>query len=263
MAQPSEPVTLFYKESGQGLPVVLLHGFPFDQCIWQAQRDVLSDTFRVITPDLRGHGQSPAPDGTYYMDVLAGDVIALLDSLGIERAVWVGHSMGGYVVMAALRTAPERVMGVGLVATHPYADTAEKRLQRLKSATLALNEGAASLALGMMSILFAPAVNRKSLMAQGIYHVMVHTPPVGIAGALRGMAERPDSLKTLCDASVPVAIMAGEDDQIVTPETSRQVARTIPASLVFIADAGHMPMVEQPGATTSALRTFLTSLDAR
>lgn len=250
-------------ERGSGLPVVLLHGFPFSGAIWQAQLDALSADYRVIVPDLRGHGHSPAPAGTYGMDLMARDVLALLDALGIKRAVWAGHSMGGYVTMAALRIAPERVIGAAFVATHPHADSPEKRMQRLQSAQIALQNGAGETANSMMGVLFAPGLDRRSETAQQVYRIMGSTLAEGVAGALRGMADRPSSVATLQAMTQPALVIAGEDDLIVGPDAAREMAGLVPqAKLVVISQAGHMVMVEQPAATTAALREFLTRVTA-
>ncbi len=258
----ADTIRLHYAERGRGRPVLLIHGFPFDHTIWAAQAAALSDSFRVITPDLRGHGQTPAPEGTYRMDLLAEDVLALQDHLGLDRAVWVGHSMGGYVTMAALRAAPDRIAGVGLVATHPHADPPEKRIQRNQSAETALEQGVADLALSMMGVLFAPEVDRQGTMAQGVYTTMIHTDPFGVAGAQRGMAERPDSVETLREISVPALVVAGIQDKIVALDVAQGMAGLIPgAHMVMIEGAGHMPMLEQPEATTAALRRFLEPLE--
>lgn len=258
MSDSVNTVDLYYEEHGQGLPVVLLHGFPFNHTIWQAQQAALSDAARVIAPDLRGHGQSPAPEGEYAMDLMASDVLALLDRLDVPRAVWVGHSLGGYIVMAALRLAPERIAGVGLVATQPLADGEEKRIQRRESAELALENGSADTAFSMMSQIFAPGIDGTSPLAQSVYDIMVNTPPTGIAGAQRGMAQRPDSSDTLRGLSVPAVIVAGVDDKIVERDTTRAMAALIPGvQLVEVEGAGHMPMLEQPEQTTGALRSLI------
>jgi 3-oxoadipate enol-lactonase len=260
----SGTVQLFFETRGQGLPVVLLHGFPFDHTIWAAQAEALSDSFRIITPDLRGHGQSPIPDESYSLDLMAQDIGALLDDLSIPRAVWVGHSMGGYITMAALRQFPERIAGIGLVATHPHADTDDKRIERIKSAEAALQSGPGDLALSMMGVLFAPSVDRKSDMAQTVYRIMLHTAPAGVAGTLRAMADRPDSVDTLRNVNVPAVVIAGVQDQIVKLDVAQAMAGLIPhAHMIAVDNAGHMPMIEQPDATTLALRRFLETVDAR
>ena len=258
MSESVNTVNLYYEERGQGLPVVLLHGFPYNHTIWQAQQAALSDVARVITPDLRGHGQSPAPEGEYTMDLMASDVLALLNRLDVPRAVWVGHSMGGYILMAALRMAPERIAGVGLVATHPLADPGDKRVQRRESANLAMENGSTDTAFSMMSQIFAPDVDGTSPLAQSVYDIMINTPPAGIAGAQRGMALRPDSSDTLRELSVPAVVVAGVEDKIIELDTSRAMAALIPGvQMVEVNNAGHMPMLEQPDLTTDALRSLV------
>ncbi|MBN1681667.1 MAG: alpha/beta fold hydrolase [Anaerolineae bacterium] len=251
-------VKLVAEERGQGTPLVLLHGFPFDHRIWQAQVEALSDICRVITPDLRGHGSSPFPDGVYDMDTMAQDVLALLDRLDVRRAIWAGHSMGGYVLMAALRLAPERIMGAAFVATHPLPDSDAKRAQRLDDATEAIRLGSTRIVCGMLDKLFAPSVSATPALAQKTVDIMVNTSPVGVAGALRGMAGRPDSTGTLRSMTVPAVVVVGAEDQIVSLDVARNMADTIPgATLVIVPGAGHMLMLEQPDATTDALRPFI------
>jgi 3-oxoadipate enol-lactonase len=102
----TDPVQLSFVEYGSGTPVLLVHGFPLDHTIWGEQINDLQNICRVIAPDLRGHGKSPAPEGAYSVDVMAKDLMALLDRIGVQKAIWVGHSMGGYITMAAQRFAP-------------------------------------------------------------------------------------------------------------------------------------------------------------
>jgi 3-oxoadipate enol-lactonase len=255
----ADTVKLHYVERGAGFPVVLIHGFPFDHRIWEEQAEALSESYRVITPDLRGHGKSPVPEGVYNMDLMARDVFALLDDLGIKRAVWAGHSMGGYITMAALRLAPERIAGVAFVATHPHADSDEKRVGRLETAEKVLAEGSQVMVDAMRSDIFAPEFGTDSDTAEAVYNIMRATSPVGIAGALRGMAERPASVETLRKISVPAVVIAGEDDQIVALDVAKEMVTDMGpnASFVGIPGAGHMLMIEQPAATTLAFQTFL------
>ena len=121
------PVDLFYKEYGQGTPVIFLHGFPFDHSIWEPLVPLLSKDARMILPDLRGFGRSPVTEDIYSMRLLAEDVLHLMDHLKIEKAVLVGHSMGGYVSLAFAHAYPGRLLGLGLVATQAAADGPERR----------------------------------------------------------------------------------------------------------------------------------------
>ena len=154
----ADSVTLNYSEAGQGTPVILLHGFPLSGAIWHEQQQRLSDRYRVITPDLRGHGRSPAPSGVYEMDLLARDVLALLDALLIKKAVIMGHSMGGYVALAAWNLAPERFLALGLIASQAGADTEEGRQGRYKLANKVAAEGSSAVAAAMIPKLFAAGI---------------------------------------------------------------------------------------------------------
>ncbi len=257
----ADPVALHYEEHGSGMPVVLLHGYPLDRTLWRAQIADLSDTCRVIAPDLRGHGASPAPEGEYPMDLLAADVAALLDRLGVERAVWAGHSMGGYVALAALRALPERVAGLALCASHPFADPPEKAASRRASAEQALREGTASVVSGMLHLLFRPGTNLEAIPAYLVRAMMLKTPPQGVASVLSGMAARPDAVNVLRPLTPPKAILAGRDDQIVRLADLQALVAELPHVALHVIDgAGHLPMIEQPEATSAALRAFLAAL---
>jgi len=151
-----DTVKLHFSGAGRGTPVVLLHGFPLNSTIWTQQRQEMAAHCRIITPDLRGHGHSPFPAGVYDMDSLARDVLALLDSLDIARAVILGHSLGGYVTLAAWRLAPERFLGLGLIDSHAAADTDEGRSARLQLAEKVAAKGSQVVADAMLPKLFAP-----------------------------------------------------------------------------------------------------------
>jgi 3-oxoadipate enol-lactonase len=253
-------VTLHYSEAGQGTPVVLLHGFPLTGAIWHEQQRQLSDQCRVIVPDLRGHGQSPVPSGVYDMELMAGDVLALLDSLGIKQAIILGHSMGGYVTLALWKLAPERFRALGLVASQAGADSDEGRQARYKLAEKVGAEGSQVVAEAMIPKLFAPPLAAKGPILEQVRQLILHTQPVGIVGTLKGMAVRPDSMGILPKVSVPVLLLMGDQDQIIPPAKAEAMAAVLPrVTHKIVENAGHMPMLEQPQATTAAIRDFVTA----
>ncbi len=117
---------LNYTDDGPGPVVVLLHGFPMDHTIWNPQRASIGSTYRLIAPDLRGHGASAAPEGIYSMEDMAGDVHELLDALGIREPIVLGGlSMGGYVAQAFAAQYPDRLRGLVLINTRAGADSEE------------------------------------------------------------------------------------------------------------------------------------------
>jgi 3-oxoadipate enol-lactonase len=248
-----------YEDRGQGLPVVFLHGYPLSGAIWQPVFELLDGSYRLIAPDLRGHGSTQAPPGVYSMELIASDVTALMDILGIEKAVMVGHSMGGYAAMAFARLYPARLAGLGLIATRAGADTPEVRSDRLGTAQEVLQKGVESVADSMPARLTAvPA------LIASVSELILQMEPQGIAGALRGMAERADSMAILKTLQVPAMVIAGDRDRIVPLEEARQMAALIPdCRLVTVSGAGHLPMLENAEETAVAIKGLLSRVKLR
>ena len=252
----ADAVKLHYSEAGNGTPVVLLHGFPLSSEIWRAQQSGLSDRWRVITPDLRGHGKSPAPEGAYSMETMARDVLALLDTLRISKAVILGHSMGGYLTLAAAKIAPERFLGLGLVASQAAADTEEARQGRFKTIEKVSADGNSAVAAAMIPRLFAPNADPK--IVEATRQMILNTPRAGIIGTLQAMASRENTEAVLAKMKVPVLLLAAEHDQIIPLARSEALAAAVPgAKLAVIEKVGHMPMLEDPARTTAAIGEFL------
>jgi 3-oxoadipate enol-lactonase len=249
----TKPVPLAYEEHGQGKPVVLVHGFPLNRTIWHPLLPALAGQARLILPDLRGHGQSPVVEGTYTMRSLADDLLDLLDRLEIEKAVLVGHSMGGYVCLAFAHAYPHRLGGLGLVSSQAGADTTERRQARLLQAKEVARKGPAAIASSMAGKL----TNRPELV-EILRNMILHAPRQGIVGALKGMAERPDATDWLADITVPAVVIAGGQDILIPGERSRLMAQLLGrAGLVEIPTAGHMPMMEEPQAVSVALKQLI------
>jgi 3-oxoadipate enol-lactonase len=254
----SIPVNLYHSEQGSGLPLILLHGFPLSSAIWREQQNRLSDQYRVITPDLRGHGRSPVTDEVYAMDLLAADVLALLDAQELDQVVLMGHSMGGYVALALAKLAPQRIKAFGLLGAHAYADTEEARQARYAMIEQVRAYGNPPVVEAMSSRLFAPIEHEDTTIMEHVNSVMGGTKTLGLVGALEGMAARPDTTTVLAGLAVPVLLIAGDQDAIVPIERIESLA-TLPANctLVTIENAGHMMMMEQPQATAMAIRQFI------
>jgi pimeloyl-ACP methyl ester carboxylesterase len=257
---------LAYADEGPGRAVVLLHGFPLSHEMWSPQLTALGSTYRLIAPDLRGHGISPAPEGVYTMDEMADDVIELLNLLHIdERVVLGGLSMGGYVALAIWARHPERIRALILMDTRAGADTIEAAAGREASADSVLKAGNAhQFVTGMLPRLFTSmTLEQRPERVEPLRAVMDRTEPLGIAGALRGMAKRPDRRDLLPTISVPTLVMVGEHDVITPPAEARLMAEAIPGSqFALIPDAGHMAPYENAAAANEVLLQFLNSLEA-
>ncbi len=249
----------FYESSGSGPSLVLIHGFPLDHTIWSPQVETLSKTFRVITPDLRGHGLSEATEGVYSMDLLARDVNALLDHLGVGNVVVGGLSMGGYVALSFFRQFGQRVHGLILVDTRAEADSAEAKVRREEQARNVLRNGMKELASQMIGKMFTEATGRREpALVERVRSMMELMSPVGVAAALRGMAERQDSSGLLGSVRVPTLIVVGEADSLTPVADSERLAVGIGGSeLVVVPGAAHLTTLEKPREVTGAIRGFL------
>jgi 3-oxoadipate enol-lactonase len=255
-------VSLALDVLGEGPAILFVHGYPLARSIWSHQLDAL-DGWRRIAPDLRGMGESEAPDLGYGMATYAEDLIAILDHLGVDRAVVAGLSMGGYVAFELLRRNRDRIMGLVLVDTRSEADSADGRRRREAAAQQAREHGAAAIADAMLPDMLASGTReRDPALADRVWRLMAATPVPGIVGALSAMRDRPDSaalLPTLGD--IPTLVLVGAEDRITPPEGARAMAQRIPgAHLVVVPGAGHLTPLEAPEATTAELRRFLARI---
>jgi pimeloyl-ACP methyl ester carboxylesterase len=253
-----------YVDEGSGTPLLLVHGFPLDHTMWDAQLAVLSRQARVIAPDLRGFGQTPLALGDaergIAMEAYADDLAELLDSLSIrEPIVLAGFSMGGYVAWQFVRKYGSRLGGLIQCDTRATADTEETREGRLKMAAHVADWGTSRVAEMMGPKLFAPATFEKQPnVVAAVRRVVERTPPEAIAAAQRGMAARPDVSGMLATITVPTLVLVGEQDAISPPAEMKEIAGAIPgAEFLVIPRAGHMTTMEEPEAVNAALGQFI------
>src|SRR4051812_6135612 len=255
-------VNLAVEVRGDGPAVLFVHGYPFDHTIWRDQIDGLGN-YRRIAPDLRGMGQSDAPDLGYGMPTYAADLAALLDTLGVDDVVICALSMGGYIAFEFLRNWRDRVRGLVLISTRAEADSPDARRARDAVAAVARERGSSAVAESMLSkVLSSGTMAGHPDVVERVRALMAGTPVPGIVGALAAMRDRGGSeslLPTL--AGLPTLVLAGESDTVTPPDQARAMAQLIPgARLSVIPGAGHLPPVEQPAATTLAIREFVDSL---
>ena len=255
-------IELAYTDEGRGPVVVLLHGFPFDRSMWRGQVERLSKDFRVIAPDLRGHGETTVTDGPSTMEEMAEDVVALLDELNVPRAVVGGLSMGGYVALALYRAHPSRVRALVLADTRPQADTEDARRTREENARRALAEGMSPIVAAMLpKLLSARTRESEPEVVARVLEMISGIKPVGAAAALRGMAQRRDQTDLLSKIDVPVLVLVGSEDAVTPPSDAEAMHALIDGSrLTVIEGAGHVSNLERPEEFDRALAEFLEGL---
>jgi pimeloyl-ACP methyl ester carboxylesterase len=254
-----------YDDVGSGPPLVLLHGFPFNRSMWREQAEALSARYRVITPDLRGLGETTAAADGFEpatMNLMAQDVAALMEHLGIARAAIGGLSMGGYVALALVHKFRLRVRALVLADTRPQADTDEARTVREQQAQKALAEGMDSLADAMLPKLLAPStLAEQPLIVERVRRMITSTGAEGAAAAMRGMAARSDKTFFLPDIIAPTLVIVGSEDRITPLADAELMRREIRGSrLEVIEGAGHVSNLERPMQFNYAIKDFLDAL---
>jgi len=250
-----------FDDIGSGLPVVFLHGFPLNRTMWDPQVGALVAECRCIPIDFRGLGESSAAP-PYSMDRYADDVVAVLDTLQIERAVVVGLSMGGYVAFAMWRRHRDRVRAFVLADTRSTADTVETVARRHALIEVAETQGSTAVAnMQIAGLVGKTTRDKRPDIYDSIHRMMAQTPPEGIIGALQAMIERPDSTPTCATVDVPTLIVVGEEDVLTPPKDARDLQRSIRGSrLEVLRQAGHLSNLERPAAFNTVVSEFLGSL---
>ena len=254
-------VTVGYSDHGNGTPLVFIHAFPLSKTMWQPQADALKDTYRVITIDLGGHGESDIVLWNDTLDDYAKDVIRLLDHLGIAQAVFVGLSMGGYTLFSIYRHYADRVKAMVLADTRAQADSEEGKAGRRSMAQVAFSDGAPAIADLMLPKILAPfTIEHHSEIVEQVRQMILQTSTAGIVVDLVAMAARPDSTDLLSTITCPTLVIVGENDVTTPVSESLYMANRITGStLVTIPEVGHLSNFEQPVAFNEALRSFLTT----
>jgi 3-oxoadipate enol-lactonase len=247
------PVQLYFEEYGEGLPVFLLHGFPLDHTTWNPVVDSLKEKARVILPDLRGLGKSPVVDGVYQMREMAEDIVVLMDKLKIEKAILVGHSMGGYVSLAFAHAYPHRLSGLGLVTTQAAADSPEKRQARLISVDEIKRRGVKAIVQKQ-----SEKMSDKPEVVKMCYDLILKADKKAVIGCLKGMAERSDCVGYLANIQVPAVVISGKYDKSAPAEQAQIMTQLLPRAWhVEASNSGHMPMVEEPQVVIQALNQLI------
>lgn len=263
-------------DSGSDLPVVFLHPTPLDRMYWEPLAGRLAGV-RALRPDLRGHGQSPlgsdlvaggfaqVPDAPVLtMQRLAADVLALLDHLQIEKAVFAGCSIGGYVLLELWRQAPERVQGLAFVCSKPQPDAPANAVRRAATIAAARAGHRARLFDGMAESLTGAAarVQRPAIVAE-LRRQMDAVTAEALVAVQAGLATRPDSVPDVAQIRVPVLAIAGREDPGVTAEEMRVFEQAKGGCRFHLLHgAGHFAAYEQPDAVAALLAPWLEQFQA-
>jgi pimeloyl-ACP methyl ester carboxylesterase len=252
---------IVYHVQGAGLSVVLLHPFPSNHEFWLPAAGALT-RYRVVMPDLRGHGDSGIGEGPATMEKHAADLARVMDDAEVGRAPLIGTSIGGYILFEFWRRHHERVTALGLFNTKAAADSPDAQAARLQAADDVLDRGTEPFFQSMIPRLFGASTRElRPDRVEGALNLMRKMSAQDVAEAQRGMAERPDSVETLRGIDVPTLLVTGDEDILTGVREAELMRQHIPESqLKVIPKAGHYSAWEQPEEAGKLLRQFLDGL---
>lgn len=238
---------------------MLLHAFPLNARMWEAQLSFSAVGWRVVAPQYRGMDGAEADPAVQSMEDYAGDLIDLLDALQVEDAVIGGLSLGGYVALAVFRHAPHYFRGLILADTRSEADTPEASEGRKRMRALVDAEGPSAIADQMLPKLLGETTRRnRPEVVEQVRRLVLSNSARAIGGAITALTTRADSTPLLPSIHCPVLIVVGSEDVLTPPAVSEAIQRAIPGSvLAVIRGAGHLSNLECPEAFNAALAPFL------
>lgn len=250
---------IVYWSMGDGSPVFLLHPFPVNHEFWLPVAERLATRYRLVLPDLRGHGDSGIGKGPATMEKHAADIAGIMDNAEVGRAPLVGVSIGGYALFEFWRKYRGRVTALGLCNTKAGADGPEAHAGRLQAANDVIDRGTEPFFESMIPKVLAKTTREmRPDLVDGALRMMRKMSPEDVAQVQRGMAARPDSIETLKTINVPTLLVTGDEDAMTGVNEAELMRQHIPGSQMrVIPKAGHYSPWEQPEETAKLLRQFL------
>jgi pimeloyl-ACP methyl ester carboxylesterase len=250
---------LYYKEKGHGLPVILLHGFCETHAVWDHLVDHLAREYRVIAIDLPGFGSSELLPAPFTIDDVAECILnLLLKELKFETCVLLGHSLGGYIVLAMVEKKPELFSALGLINSSAYADSNERKLNRNKVMEFVSRHGAELFVRSFIPPLFYKKSNPHSaaLVEHG-----VKIPPHIVLSYTKAMRDRPDRTHVLSAFTKPVLFLAGREDTLIpVKDIEQQVSHVKHSTLLILDNVSHMSFLEKEEESAHAIQNFIASI---
>lgn len=249
---------IYYESLGSGAPIVLLHPFPVHHEFWLPAVQPLATKYRLILPDLRGHGQSRSGEGPATMDRHARDIARIMDHAGVGRAAFAGVSIGGYVLFECWRQFRGRMAALVLCNTKAQADSPEARKGRLQAAADVLESGTEPFFESMVPKVMGNTTREtRPDLVEGALRMMRETSARDVSAVQIGMAYRPESVPVLSTINVPTLILTGEEDLVTGVNEATLMHEKIPGSdMKVIPRAGHYAPWEQPSEAGTLLRHF-------
>jgi 3-oxoadipate enol-lactonase len=256
--------TISYSDEGpENAPVIVfIHGFPFNKSMWRKQAEALKERTRVITYDVRGHGDSDSGTLDFSIELFVQDLILLLDKLKIDKAILCGLSMGGYIALNAIENYPERFSALVVCDSNCIADTPEAKENRLKAIESIRETGVKKYANeSIKKLLAAETFTTKPAVVAGIRTMMVNTAWQTLVNTLQALSNRKETCRKLPEIRIPVLIIVGKEDIVTPPEAAQFIHEKIKGSMLSILPhAGHLSNLENPDKFNDVLKKFIASV---
>ena len=252
-----------YDDSGLGdIPIVFIHGFPFDKSMWEPQKNYFRLNYRVISYDIRGYGKTTSDDRVLDMNLFADDLISFLEALHVDKAIVCGLSMGGYILLNALNRYPENFVAVILSDTQCIGDSIETKDKRKKSIADIEERGLKDFASAFVkNIFFKDSYEENLKIINKIESIILSTSSQTVTGTLNALAQRKDMCFSLREILIRALILVGEEDTVTPPAQAQRMKDNIPGSKLFIIPkAGHMSNIEQPELFNKFVNNFLSEI---
>lgn len=246
---------LSFTEKGTGPAVILIHGFPFNKTIWEGFADELTRSFHVYTIDLPGFGESPTLNTSFSIQDIANEILSWIAENEIKHPVLVGHSLGGYVVLAMAKAQPTLPAGFVLFHSTALADSEEKKESRNKVLEFIGKNGVVSFTSNFIGPLFA---DQSLADIDHVRQIAVQAKQETVKAYTEAMRDRPDQTSLLRDFHRPILIISGEKDPGIPVESvQKQASLSKDIELTILPNVAHMGMYEARGKTISLIEEFV------
>lgn len=248
----------FYRDVGNGFPVMLVHGFPIDGSLWDYQANKLKSFCRLLIPDLPGSGQSPFLPGIT-IESMADMLHDILLQEHIDRCILIGHSMGGYITLAFAEKYSQKLKGLGLYHSSAFPDTQEKKRGRIRSIAMMRQYGAGTFLRQMMPNLFGKKYRKNNKVSlQTLIKSKEDADVNALSAYYEAMMKRPARTNILKQLKVPALFVIGkEDTSVPAADVLQQVTLPVVSQVHLLSNTAHLSMLEMPETSTFILEEFI------
>jgi 3-oxoadipate enol-lactonase len=257
-------ITVNYDDNGPlyAPPIIFLHGFPFNKSMWEMQAEALKNNFRVISYDLRGHGNTVATDGNFSLETLTDDLIQFMDALHLKRVMLCAISLGAYIALNAVEKHPERFNAMVVSGVQCQADTEDVKEERLKIIEHIKDRGIDEYVDESMKHLFATrSFTSRKEEVRAVRNMIIATPVKSICDTLLALTKRKETCGQLSEINMPVMILAGKEDYITPVSAAQFIHKSVKGSVLHILDyAGHLANMENTHDFNEHLKDFVNQV---